>query len=91
MDLHMKEFNGTTFGMEAQNAAAFRALKKKVFHAEVRPTGWSRSVRRPCVPASAVAAVMGQAAWLVSEKRLMETIRWDDSAEHYIIYEEGTP
>lgn len=89
MDLHMREFSGTTFGMEVQNGAAFRALKKKAFHTEVKPVGYSRFVKRPCVPARAVAAVTGEAAWLVSELRCMETIRWGDSAEYYIIYEEG--
>lgn len=88
-DLHMREFDGTTFGMEVQNAAAFRALKKQAFYGEVTPRGYSRAVKRLCVPAKAVAAVMGQAAWLVSEGRYMETIRWGDSSEHYIIYEEA--
>ncbi len=41
--------------------------------------------------AADVAAVMGDAGWLVSEGRYMETIRWgDDPTEHYIIYEEGS-
>lgn len=43
-----------------------------------------------CVRAADVAAVMGQAGWLVSEGRYMETIRWgNDETEYYIIYEEG--
>lgn len=42
-----------------------------------------------CVRAADVAAVMGQAGWLVSEGRYMETIRWgSDETEYYIIYEE---
>lgn len=41
-----------------------------------------------CVRAADVAAVMGQAGWLVSEGRYMETIRWsNDNTEYYIIYE----
>lgn len=37
-----------------------------------------------------MAAVMGRAGWLVSERREMETIRWrGNETEHYIIYEEG--
>ena len=31
---------------------------------------------------------MGQAAWLVTEKRLMETVRWDNSGDIYIVYKE---
>ena len=41
-----------------------------------------------CVRAADVAAVMGQAGWLVSEGHYMETIRWgNDDTEYYIIYE----
>lgn len=89
MDLHMREFDGTTFGMEAQNAATLRTLKKQVFYGEVTPHGWSRPTKRLCVPAKYVAAVMGPVGWLVTEKRCMETIRWGDSAEHYIVYEDN--
>lgn len=42
-----------------------------------------------CVPAKYVAAVMGPAGWLVTENRCMETIRWGDSVEHYIVYEDS--
>ncbi len=55
----------------------------------VTPSGriTPRTVR--CVRAADVAAVMGQAGWLVSEGRYMETIRWgDDGIDHYIIYED---
>ena len=89
MDLHMRRFDGITFGMESQNAAGLRALKKKVFFAEVTPRGYSHPVKRLCVPAKAVAAVMGQCAWLVSELRVMETLRFGDSPEYYIVYEEA--
>ncbi len=87
MDLHMREFDGTTFGMDVQSATAFRIMKKHVYYGEVTPRGWHHPTKRLCVPAKYVAAVMGEAAWLVSEGRYMETIRWGDSAEHYIIYE----
>lgn len=86
--LHMREFSGTTFGMEAQSPTALRTLKKKVYYGEITPKGWSRPVKRRCVEAKYVAAVMGQAAWLVTEKRLMETVRWDDSGDIYIFYKE---
>ena len=42
-----------------------------------------------CVWATDVAAAMGEAGWLVSELKCMETIRWgNDPTEHYIIYGE---
>lgn len=88
MKLHMREFDGTTFGMEAQSAQAIRALRKHAFYGEVQPRGWSRPTKRLCVPAKYVAAAMGPAAWLVTENRCMETVQIDDGPEHYIIYEE---
>lgn len=92
MDLHMKEFDGTTFGMSvAASSPAFRRMKKNAFTGTVTPSDriTPRTVR--CVRAADVAAVMGEAGWLVSEGRHMETIRWgDDPTEHYIIYEEGS-
>lgn len=87
MHIHMREFDGTTFGMDV-DAKALRNLKKKAYYGEVKPRGHSRSAKRKCVPARYVAAVMGEAAWLVSEKHLMETIRWGDELEYYIIYDE---
>ena len=87
MELHMREFDGTTFGMDVQNSLAFRNLKKHVFYGEVKPAGRHLSVKRLCIPAKYVAAVMGPAAWLVTEERCMETVRWKNSAEHYIIYD----
>jgi len=94
MDLHMKQFDGTTFGMSVEaSAPAFRRMKKNAFTGKVTPHGscFERTVR--CVRAADVAAVMGRAGWLVSEERCMETIRWGhDTTEYYIIYEErGNP
>ena len=90
MDLHMKEFNGTTFGMSVEaSSPAFRRMKKNAFNKKIKPRGSlaKRTVR--CVRAADVAAVMGKAGWLVSENREMETIRWGkEETEYYIIYEE---
>ena len=89
MDLHMKEFDGTTFGMSVQASdPAFRRMKKNAFSGKVVPHGWHHERTARCVHAADVAAVMGPCGWLVSEGRYMETIRWgSDGVEHYIIYE----
>lgn len=89
MDLHMKEFDGTTFGMSVQASdPAFRRMKKNAFTEKVTPRGWHHERTARCVHAADVAAVMGPCGWLVSEGRYMETIRWgSDGTEHYIIYE----
>ena len=88
----MREFGGTTFGMSvAASSPAFKRMKRNAFTSRIKPRGgWvERAVR--CVRAADVATVMGQAGWLVSEERAMETIRWgDDNTEYYIIYEEGS-
>lgn len=91
MDLHMREFNGMTFGMPVVvSSPAFKRMKRNAFTGKVTPHGSriERTVR--CVRAADVSAVMGQAGWLVSEGRYMETIRWgNDKTEYYIIYEGG--
>ena len=90
MDLHMRQFDGITFGMAVESSSpAFRRMKKNAFNRKMALYGGiiKRTVR--CVRAADVAAVMGEAGWLVSEGRYMETIRWgDDGTEHYIIYED---
>lgn len=89
MDLHMKQFDGTTFGMSVQASdPPFKRMKKDAFTGKVVPRGWHHEKTARCVLAADVAAVMGPAGWLVSELRCMETIRWgSDGTEHYIIYE----
>lgn len=87
MHLHMKQFDGHTFGMDVQNQAAFKRMKKNVFYGEVKPQGWSRTIQAPCVKAQDLADVMGQAGWLVSEIRDMETVSWSDSGDYYVIYD----
>lgn len=92
MDLHMREFDGTTFGMSVEaSSPAFRRMKKNVFTGEIMRCGglFKQTVR--CVRAADVAAVMGAAGWLVRELQCMETIRWgNDGTEYYIIYEKGS-
>lgn len=87
----MREFSGTTFGMSVEaSSPAFKRMKRNAFTAKMKPRGSlvERTVR--CVRAADVAAVMGQAGWLVSEDRYMETIRWgNDETEYYIIYEKA--
>lgn len=90
IDLHMVEFNGTTFGMSVEaSSPAFRRMKRNVFTKEMTlHNGWVKQTVR-CVRAADVAAVMGPVGWLVSEAREMETIQWgSDGNKYYIIYEE---
>ncbi len=89
MDLHMREFGGTTFGMSVEaSSPAFRRMKKNAFTSRITPRGSLVERTALCVRAADVAAVMGEAGWLVRELQCMETIRWgNDATEYYIIYE----
>lgn len=85
----MREFDGITFGMDVQDREAFKIMKKHVFYRDVPLAGnWKYSIKVPCVWAKELAAVMGEAGWLVSEEKCMKTVRWGNSAEYYVIYEE---
>ena len=86
MDIHMREFDGTTFGMDA-DAKALRNLKKKAYYGEVVPHGYIHPIKRLCLPAKSVAAVMRECAWQITDGRYMETIQWGDEPEYYIIYD----
>lgn len=88
-DLHMREFDGTTFGMSVETSStAFKRMKRNAFTGEImRCYGLFKQTVR-CVRAADLAAVMGEVGWLVSEERCMETIRWgNDPTEYHIIYE----
>ena len=88
MNLHMMQFDGITVGMEAKSPAAFLALKKHITYGEVKPRGWSRPTKRRKVPAKYVAAAIGEAAWLVTELKEIETVSWEGSGEIYLVYDE---
>ena len=84
MDIHLRQFDGITFGMDA-DSAALRKLKKLAYYGEVKPHGYHCTVKRMCLPAESVAAVMRENAWQIRD-RYMETITWDNEPEYYIVY-----
>jgi hypothetical protein len=88
MHLYMTQFDGITVGMDAQSPAAFLALKKNITYGEVKSRGWSRPTKRRRVPAKYVAAAMGEAAWLVTELKAIETVSWEGSGDIYLVYDE---
>lgn len=87
MDLHLREFDGTTFGMSVDaSSPAFKRMKRNAFTGEImRCRGLFKQTIR-CVRAADVAAVMGEAGWLVSELRCMETIRWGNDRTEYLSF-----
>ena len=91
MNLHMRQFDGLTFGMPVDaSSPAFKRMKRNTFTRKMKPRGSCVEQTVRCVQASDVAAVMGEAGWLVRELQCMETIRWgSDNTEYYIIYEKA--
>lgn len=88
MHLYMRQFDRITVGMDAQSPATFLILKKHIIYGEIKPQGWSRPTKRRLVPAKYVAAAMGQAAWLVTELKAIETVSWEGSGDIYLVYDE---
>ena len=69
MELHMKEFDGTTFGMCVKaSSLAFRRMKKNAYRAKITPHGSHFERTAWCVKASDVAASMGEAGWLACKR-----------------------
>lgn len=84
-DLHAVEFDGTTFGMSVEcNTAAFRYFKKQL---KIEPCLTRFGVREHyIIPHTALAAIMGDAHWLVSEKKCFDRISIDDFMDGIVIY-----
>ena len=109
MNLHMRQFDGLTFGMPVDaSSPAFKRMKRNTFTRKMKPRGFihkcpvgsdgvvidpgilvltgevalmTRKMKPRgscveqtvhCVQASDVAAVMGEAGWLVRELQCME-------------------
>lgn len=87
MKLHMRQFDGITFGMTAESSSqSTRNFKKRIFYKEMQPKDHIRK-RYPCIRANDLIPLMGMASWMVTEK-YMETVQFDDDPrEIYIIYE----
>lgn len=88
MELHMRQFDGITFGMTAEVTPwAKRKFKNSIFLKELKPKNRIRKMY-PCILAKDVMPIMGEASWEVAE-RYIETVRFDeDGREIYIVYEE---
>lgn len=88
-ELHAVQFDGITFGMEIDaQSAAFRNFKKNLKREiAIGPFGTERRIHT--IPHLALAALMGTAHWLVSEKKLFDKIRIEevnDGTEIYVKY-----
>lgn len=79
--LHAVSFDGTTFGMEIEaNTQVYRNFKKSVKREKaIGRFGYEISVMT--VPYLFLAAIMREAHWMVSERKLFNTIRIDGFME----------
>ena len=77
MDLHMREFDGTTFGMSVEaSSPAFRRMKKNAFTGEImRCRGLLKQTVR-CVQAADVAPVMGEPGGLGRQVQFLQPVPW---------------
>lgn len=91
-ELHAVQFNKMTFGMtiDAQSAA-FRNFKKKLkFETAISQFGTKRRIYT--IPHLALAAIMENAHWLVSERKLLDKITIEglnEGAEIYVKYSDN--
>ena len=85
--LHAVTRSGTTFGMEVDGVRARRVINKAECR-EVR-TPFGSVHRRLCIKANQIASLMGEAAWLVTEKQDFVTVSFDEDPYQYtVIYPE---
>ena len=84
MDLHMRDFDGTTLGMSVEaSSPAFRRMKKNAFTGKIKPRGsWvERTVR--CVRAADVAQPTPQAGFTERPSGTMSSEQKDSLPEGY--------
>lgn len=87
--LHAVTRDGTTFGMEVDGVHARRVINKAEYK-EVRRS--FSTTMRLCIPANQIASLMGEAAWLVTEKQDFVSVSFDDDPYQYtVIYPETLP
>lgn len=81
--LHAITRNGTTFGMEVDGRQARRAIKSAVYADYVTP--WGTTFKRLCIKAPQIASLMGDAAWIVVEKRDFVEVSFDEDPTRYMV------
>ena len=84
--LHAVNFDGTTFGMEIEtNNIAYRNFKSKVKYEKVIST-FGTEVNEYTVPYLFLAAIMGEAHWLISELKSFNKFCIDGFKDDAYIY-----
>lgn len=89
MSKHLRGFckNGTTFGMEVDGIRASKVMKKAEYITHINQYG--NKVGRLCIKAPLIASLMGDVAWLITEKQDFTHVQFDDSAKYMVIYPEN--
>ena len=88
MSKHLRGFykDGTTFGMEVDGVRASKVEKKAEYKTHINQYGYK--VGTLCIKAPFVASLMGEAAWLITERQDFTHVQFDDSAKYRVIYPE---
>ena len=90
-DLHAVQFDGITFGMSIEtNTVMYKNFKKNIKREKAIDI-YDREVEVLCVPYLLLAAIMEEAHWLVSERKLFNKFTIDGlffEEEIYVKYTE---
>lgn len=87
-ELHAVQFDGITFGMNVEtNTIVYRNFKKQIKREKAIDI-YDREVEVLCVPYLFLAAIMQEAHWIVSEKKLFNKFTIDGlgNEEIYVKY-----
>lgn len=86
MSKHLRGYckDGTTFGMEVDGVRASKVVKKAEYMSHINQYG--HKVGTLCIKAPLIASLMGEAAWLITERQDFTHVQFDDGAKYKVIY-----
>ncbi|MGN0518057.1 MAG: hypothetical protein ACI4II_04975 [Acutalibacteraceae bacterium] len=87
--LHAVEKDGTTFGMSIDAATKMWRSFKASIKKETCISVYGHEFQALVVPYLKLAAIMGEAHWLVTELKDFVKIQIDDGPEIYVKYSDG--
>ena len=70
--------------MEVDSLRATKVIKKAEYITHINQ--WGNKVGTLCIKAPLIASLMGEAAWLITERQDFTHVQFDDSAKYRVIY-----
>lgn len=88
MSKHLRGFckDGTTFGMDVDGKRAAAVMRKSERITMMNSIGHKRT--ESCLRSALIASLMGEAAWLITERQDFTHVQFDDSVKYRVIYPE---